>query len=259
MQTRMVLALSALVIVSPLARADYISQTILLDQSSVLGGGDTYGSVRIEAYDGNGNAGGGLTAGQVRLTVQADVRPVYDAVGKHFGVFGLGFNTDLSLQPSQIAVPDNWRLRNGRFMGGFGQFAWEASGKRRDSQNPLVLTISDLGTDATLDHFLIPSTNSVGGVPMNGSVNFAARIGGFEINNDLVDATTHVVGNSLPWVDGPPAPVPGSGPFDPVPLEAQGSSVPPAHDNPEPGTLLLCALGAGGVGLGRWLKRRRVA
>jgi hypothetical protein len=257
MQTRVVLALWALVVLSPLARADYISQTFLLDQSSVLGGGNTYGSVRIEAYDGNGNGGGGLAAGQVRLTVQADVRPVYDTVGTHFGVYGLGFNTDLSLQPGQIAIPDNWRLRNGRFMGGFGQFGWEASGKIRDSQNPLVLTISDLGTDASLGHFLIASTNSTGGPPMNGSVNFAARIGGFEINNDLVDATTHVVGNGLPWVDGPPAPVPGGPPVDPVLLEGQGSSVPPAHENPEPGTLLLCALGAGGLGLGRWLKRRR--
>jgi hypothetical protein len=255
MRTRVVLALWALVVVSPLARADYISQTFLLDQSSVLGGGDTYGSVRIEAYNGNGNAGGGLVAGQVRLTVQADVRPAYDTVGTHFGVYGLGFNTDLGLQASQISIPDNWRLRNGRFMGGFGLFGWEASGKIRDSQNPLVLTISDLGTDATLDHFLIASTSSTGGIPLNGSVNFAARIGGFEINNDLVDATTHVVGNGVP---SPAPPIQPGGPGDPIPV-AQGSSEPPAIDNPEPCTLLMCTLGAGGLGLGRWLKRRRGA
>jgi hypothetical protein len=252
MHTRWALAALALACLAPVGRADYVSRTYLFDQSSVLPGGLTYGSARIEAYDGMGTAGGGLSAGQVRLTVQADALPVYGPLGDHFGVYGAGFNTDLNLDPSQISLPDGWRLRNGRFMGGFGKFAWEASGPIESSQNPLVLTISGLGTNATLDHFLIPSANSLGGVPINGSVFFAARVGDFDINNDLVDATTHVIGV------GYPVPPPTTGPVTPVdpPPPNSGSGPPGPVQNPEPSALLLCALGAGSLGLGRWLRRR---
>jgi hypothetical protein len=249
--TRGIVALLALVSLTPLARADYLSKTFLLDQSNVLPSGTGYGSIFVEAYDGNGTPGGGLSAGQVRLTVQADTLPAYGPVGSNFGVYALGFNSNLTLQSSQISTPSGWQLRNGRFMGGFGQFAWEASGNVYDTHNPLVITISGLGTGATLDNFLIPSTSSTGGVPMNGSVLFAARISGFDINNDLIDAQTQVVGVGAP---SPPPPANPGGVGPPI-----GASSPPPLDNPEPSTLLLCVLGGSGLGLGRWLKRRRTA
>jgi hypothetical protein len=256
MFTRAALAVLGLCALTPLARADYVSQSFAMDQSSVLPAGTTYGSVQIEAYDGNGSAGGGLSAGQVRLTIQANPLPVYDSIGCHFGVYGAGFNTDLALDPSQIGLPDHWRLRNGRFMGGFGQFGWEATGHVRDSQSPLVITISGLGTDATVNHFLIPSTDSMGGTPMNGSAYFAARVGGFDINNDWVDARTHVIANLAPITDPPPPPPDSGGPGPVVTPVLQGSAPPPTASSPEPSTLLLCVLGVGGLGVSRCFGRR---
>jgi hypothetical protein len=255
MLMRAAVALLALAALAPLARADYVSQTFTMDQSSVLPAGMSYGTVQIEAYDGNGAPGGGLAAGQVRLTFQANPQPIYDSMGCHFGIYGAGFNTDLTLDPSQISLPDHWKLRNGRFMGGFGQFGWDATGHIRNSQNPLVLTVSGLGSNATVDHFLIGSTDSVGGTPMNGSVYFAARVGGFDINNDFIDAQTHVIANAVPIVD-PPPPINPGGP--PIPVDLSGGAAPPPTDNPEPCTLILCVLGVGGVGVGRFLRRSGV-
>src|SRR5262245_43669861 len=51
------------------ALADYISQTVGLSSTAP---NPISGSVQIEAYDGKGSAGGGLNAGQVRVTFHAN-------------------------------------------------------------------------------------------------------------------------------------------------------------------------------------------
>src|SRR5262245_14671495 len=83
------------------ARADYVSYTMALDQSNVMPDGVKYGSVVVEAYDGVGAPGGGLSAGSVRLTFTADVLPVYGKLS-NFGIDKVGFNTDLDLSKGQI-------------------------------------------------------------------------------------------------------------------------------------------------------------
>src|ERR1043165_3638105 len=75
------------------ARADYIAQTVVLDQSNTFKGSVPYGSVLVEAYDGVGTGGGGLQAGQGRLTYTANTAP-YTSLGPNFGIKNVGFNTD---------------------------------------------------------------------------------------------------------------------------------------------------------------------
>jgi hypothetical protein len=241
-------ALALLALLAPSARADYVTRSYVLDQSGQLPDGLGYGNVTIEAYDGVGDPANDLAAGQVRLTFEAEVIPLYGPVKDRFGFRAAGFNTDLALVESQIALPAGWKLRTDRNMGGFGKFAWQAHGKPR--QNPLVITIDGLGAAATLEHFLIPSMTAGGDYPVQGPVYFAARIGGFDLNDDVHDATSHVAGAGYPM------PPPGTDPEWPDPDGSNGSPTEPPVPNPEPSTLLLCALGAGCVGITRRLIRR---
>jgi hypothetical protein len=251
-RTKITLATLILLGMTAPGRADYVSRTYTFDRSSLLPAGIAYGTVTIEAYDGKGDPGNGLTAGQVRLTLQADPLPIYGPVSDSFGFRSVGFNTDLTLQESQITTPAGWQVRTGRHMGGFGLFGWQAYAKSHFSQNPLVVTISGLGADAAFDHFLIPSATSTGDIPLNGPVYFAARIGGFDLNDDTYDARSHVVGNAYPIL--PPVI------DDPWPLPDDANTPPSGGDGPpptpEPATWLLGMLGCGGFGLGRWLGRR---
>jgi hypothetical protein len=187
------------------ARADYISRSFQFSLSDSLPRGPSFGTVTIEAYDGTGAAGGGLQVGQVRMTFQPTKLPIEPYGPGYFGFEQAGFNTNLSLQPSQIRTATGWNagwgLRGNRSMGGFGQFQWQVdyyydvnSATSLPHGNPLVVIVSGLGTNATLDHFLIPSTNLAGGAPVNGSVYFAGRISGFDLNTDLYDLTSQVVG-----------------------------------------------------------------
>jgi hypothetical protein len=74
------------------ARADYMKASAYSDAQTQTGG-----TVLIESYDGVGAGGGGLAAGQIRLTVDiGDWRPPYPgAVG---GVQNFFFSTNLSLK-----------------------------------------------------------------------------------------------------------------------------------------------------------------
>ena len=253
MMNRVFLAALACAALSAPARADYVTRTYLFDQSNTLPDMLTYGSVTIEAYDGIGAAGGGLAAGQVRLTLTADPLPVYGPVRPGFGIRAVGFNTDLTLSEGQISMPSGWKLRPDRFMGGFGRFAWQAHGKAKDRQDPLVVTINELGADAALEHFLIPSATSTGGVPPEGPVYFAARIGGFDLNDDFFDTTRHVVGTGYPM---PPPIIDPEVPTDPIPGGVQGPGPGQEVESPEPSTLLLAALGAAGLCAARSRRRR---
>src|SRR6266404_9230967 len=104
---------------APPALADYVSQSVSLDQSNALKDGVSYGSVLIEAYDGVGIGGGGLNKGEVRLTYAASIVPDYNSVSKTFGIQGVGFNTDLSLASGQITGPLGWTLGNKKSLSGF--------------------------------------------------------------------------------------------------------------------------------------------
>src|SRR5262245_58669506 len=89
------------------ARAEYVAQTFDLNQSNTFADGVKYGSVTIEAYDGVGKSGGGLSKGQVRITWTADLLPSYGPVNL-FAINAVAFNTDLELKKKQITVPSNW-------------------------------------------------------------------------------------------------------------------------------------------------------
>src|SRR5262245_26322914 len=125
---KLILGVVALLACADRARADYLTQTIAFDQSNALPDGVAYGTYQVEAYDGIGPTGGGLTAGEVRLTFTATALASYGNLG-NFGIQKVGFNTDLNLLAGQIDPPPGWKLTPGAEMSGFGRFTWEASGK----------------------------------------------------------------------------------------------------------------------------------
>ncbi len=205
-------------------RADYVAQTVVLDQSNKLADGVNYGSVLIEAYDGKGASKGGLAAGQVRITYTPTIVPAYGTVSSDFGFSAATFNTDLALNSGQIAIPKGWGLNVPGTSGGFGTFSWGAEdlGKNNKKQNPLTILISGLGADATLGHFLLPSVGGKKGPPQ-GTAFFAGQVQSFNTGpNDTSETHSH-------WVGGT------------------------AVLTPEPGTLALCACSA----VGLLLVRRR--
>jgi hypothetical protein len=235
-------ALSLMLIATSAVRADYVTKSMSFDLSDSLPG-SSFGSVFLEAYDGVGDSGGGLAAGQVRMTFTPTALPVYGPTDASFGIQQLGFNSKLPLSDAQIQVPTGWKLRNDRFMGGFGKFKWQAYGDPSVLPGPLTLTINDLGAFANLDNFLVGSTNSAGDWPLFGSVYFAARIGGFDLNDDFFDMTSHVAGVSA----APPIII-----DDPDIEEPPPATEGPPSATPEPTSLVLGLCGIGAIGLRRW-------
>jgi hypothetical protein len=227
----------------PAVHADYVSQLVILDQSNTLKDGVAYGSVLVEAYNGVGAAGGGLKAGEVRLTFTADPT-AYDSVSKTFGIDHLGFNTDLTLTAGQITQPSGWKISSAKTLSGFGKFTWDADGSAKGGSrlNPASVLIDGLGSNATIDHFLIGSVGSGKNPPSEGSVYFAMHVAGFSVKGN--DATSHWVGGSTRLiVDPPPPPGPeGSGDVRPT---------------PEPASIILGAFGIGAVWLGRMWRSRK--
>lgn len=163
------------------ALAGYQSASFIFDQSNVLGSGN-YGTVHLEAYTGPaGSSFNGLLAGQVRFTVTAPFLSIYGnpSRARNYGLDQFAFNTDLSILASQIVVTTtggtnlNWTTQFNRNVSSFGRFSILAKGTGKSRGNPIVVTISGLGDNATLNHFLFPSTGR------NGGTYFAAHLGGF--------------------------------------------------------------------------------
>lgn len=234
--------LTLLALTAPL-RADYVARTYLFDQSNRLPDGLVYGSMTIEAYDGTGASGGGLAAGQVRLTFQVDPIPV-NGPSHDVGIRAVGFNSDLSLTDAQVSVPDGWGLRHNRHMGGFGVFGWQAFTKPADRQPLVTVLIDGLGSDANVDHFRIESRRTKGGLPPQGPVYFAARVGALLPDGDVERYFAHTIGTGVPP------------PIDGWPPEGSGGDGTGTSPSPEPSTLLLAALGCGGAALYRRLRTR---
>ncbi|MCS6849620.1 MAG: hypothetical protein NZ700_00445 [Gemmataceae bacterium] len=165
---------------APAIQAGYVSHHFSMNQSNELADGVVYGSVHFEAYDGIGPAGGGLSAGQVRLTLSATQPPAYGGVGKNFGIQKFGFMTSLSIPADDISGPAGWSVGFNRTMDGFGRFSVVLSGTGSSRVNPAVITISNLGSGARLENFLVGSRTSSGDVPPEGAAYFAAHVAGFK-------------------------------------------------------------------------------
>ena len=225
------LALALLAVARP-AAADYVSQTVLL--TSPADPVAPAGSVVVEAYDGLGTAGGGLNAGEVRISFQRIPPPrgAGHAPGEAplFTVQGfqvVGFNTDLNLTAGQITGPAGWAAAPGVTLGGHGDFGW-ALGTATAFQNDVSVLITGLGANASLAHFLL---NSTGGG--SGPAQFAGQ---------WIDVSFGPGGFSTSETVAGPAP-------EEVATEA----------TPEPASLALGGLGLLGLAIGRTVRRRRQA
>jgi hypothetical protein len=151
---------------------------------------------------------------------------------ENFGIDRVAFNTKLTLAASQIAGPVDWAVSADSQLNGFGNFSWNVQKQKGpDRLNPVVVTITDLGTGAIPANFLVLSTQKNGKAPPQGATVFAAHVAGFsgtEANN-FTDG--HFIGDDPPRVT----------------------------DSPEPSSLVLLGLGLGGLGLARlrWQRSRR--
>jgi MYXO-CTERM domain-containing protein len=213
----------------PAAQAGYQAATFTFNISNELGAGN-YGTVLVEAYAGvAGTFDHGLAAGQVRMTVTADWLAVYGNQNNapNFGIQKFGFNTDLNPPPTNIVVTNssntnlNWGVAYDKNISEFGTFSVEDVGDGQSRGDPIIVTISDLGGNATLSHFVFLSDTNNGQIPAY----FVAHVAGFP--NDPESHYIAVTNTTVP--------------------------------TPEPSTVVLALLGAGGLGLHRWRRRQASA
>jgi hypothetical protein len=160
-----------------LAHAGYVSDSFTFNISNIFGPGN-YGTVFAEANNGATTVNGVLP-GQVRLTVTGTWAAAYgnQAQASNFGFDKFAFNTDLGSLSSVVVTNNsntnlNWGLNANQNESIFGKFSYEVKGNGNSRDNPIIVTISNLGANATLAHF---EFNSQGGTP----VFFAAHIAGF--------------------------------------------------------------------------------
>lgn len=240
------LALALLTLPRP-AAADYVTQTLLLSSPTDPAGKG--GSVKVEAYNGVGTAGGSLNAGEVRLTYSRGlgypdvIEPGIDSYVRGFQ--GIGFNTDLSLTADQIVGPTGWSASPGALLGTHGEFEW-AVATSTNYRDDVSILITGLGADALLSHFLLPSTGSTGGPAYFAGQWLDVALGPNGYDRSEIVASPGTTSGPAP---GPgPEPVPGPGP----------EPVPGPNETPEPGSLALAGLGLIGLAAAR-LRRRRAA
>jgi PEP-CTERM motif len=136
------------------ARADYMKTSAYSDAQTQTGG-----TVLIESYDGIGADGGGLAAGQIRLTVDInDWRPPYPgAVG---GVQNLFFSTTLTLTASQFTVPVGYSVIIGSpFAPGTIDIV---NNNPYELQSQFSILISGLGTSANTNDIAHTKAGEIG-------------------------------------------------------------------------------------------------
>jgi hypothetical protein len=179
------------------AQAGYQYASFTFNLSNSMGPG-SYGSVLLEAYTGpSGTTDHGLAPGQVRFTVTADWLAGYGDPGDapNFGIQKFGFNTDLQPRPTDIVVTNSsntnlkWKIKYDQNISMFGSFSVEDKGTGKTRGNPIIVTISNLGSNATTDHFVFLSDPNKGSVPAY----FVAHVAGFpdEPGSHYI-AVTHV-------------------------------------------------------------------
>jgi hypothetical protein len=217
---------------SGVARADYQSITFALDQSNALPDGVTYGTVMVETYDGVGAGGGGLVAGQARITVTIDPS-LYSALGPNFGLADFGFNSVAPITAGDISAPAGWTIDPNHAEDGFGKFDWGLVSPSGPGSYPsLVFYVNNLGANATVSNFQKDSSGNAG----EGNVFFAAHVMDFTYNlPDGGTVSSDYIGGSDP----------------------NGGGGPPGFVTPEPTTLSLTFVGFAGLGLARCLRRKR--
>jgi len=155
--------LLALLLTHSTALADYISGQWFLDGETAVGG-----TVRIEGYDGQGPPGGGLSAGQVRLTFQARLSypgsdpPPPGMVWKYSGISDLSFPSALSLNVNQISMGPGWVFSGAdpqpSHFGNFGEvYAYLTVTDYTQLQSTVTVLISGLGANASPNNFVEPN------------------------------------------------------------------------------------------------------
>jgi len=151
---RMTAAALAIGIGATTAHADYMRALAYSDAQTQTGG-----TVLIESYDGIGAGGGGLAAGQIRLTLDiGDWRPSYPgAVG---GVQDFFFSTNLNLKVSQFTVPVGYSVLIG------GPYAPGTIDISNNDPNHLLsqfsILISGLGTSANTNDIAHNKAGEIG-------------------------------------------------------------------------------------------------
>jgi hypothetical protein len=124
-------------------------------------------------------------------TVELTVTPTtnwYQSEGANFGVGGFAFNTDLTLQGTDIKFnpPSSgfrWSFAQNKAADGFGTFNWVLSSSAGRPVNPLVIDVTHTG--ATPAHFMFFNTQNA---------EFTANIVNFTVAQPGV--TSHWVVNS---------------------------------------------------------------
>ncbi len=179
------------------AFADYQTATFVMDQSNAMQNGVIYGTVQIETYDGTGTGGGGLQAGQARLSVTINDVAAYGNLS-NFGMDKFGFNSTAAISSNQITGPSGWSFSTNQQMSGFGNFLDFEQGSGNSRVTNGTFLISGLGTDANLNNFEVTSTGST-----LGPAYFSAHVAGFDNQ-----PTSHFIGGNTPLA--PPVPEPAS-------------------------------------------------
>jgi hypothetical protein len=109
--SRFALCLAVLPFAHSGAFADYVSATAIMDHGDLV-----TATAKVETYDGIGPPGGGLSAGQARVTVTGTLmgagQPYPGIPGTILAYSGVSitFLTDFNLQPSQLHLPPNWTV-----------------------------------------------------------------------------------------------------------------------------------------------------
>jgi hypothetical protein len=173
------------------SKAGYQTATYTFTQSNTLADGVNYGTVTVESWDGLGSSGGGLLAGQIRFTVDATTAPYVNGIGNNFGIQHFGFNfANLEITAADISAlpPTGWSFDidpSGGGFGPFGKFDAQADGTGNNRRDPLVIMISNQGSDALIANVTLLSD------PATEPAYFAAHVAGF---NEIDGADSHKIG-----------------------------------------------------------------